>query len=170
MSFSSSFYVGTWKRLCQGVCLYIHICEQNVRACIKSRTGRQDVTHSATTKPSNIYIPKQASFPSWIGCIRVSPVWPLQRAVSAKHGAGSKHGPDTAESFTICLYQDKNKVLGHTVSPRWRWQIYGWPTDVQAAAAAVTNNEDGRRRDRRKRFLPVLHTGKVYHSLSRQSP
>lgn len=57
-------------------CVCVHIDgAQNMRASIKDRTGRQDVTHVPTTRNP---CPKQESLTSWTACIRVSPVWPEQ--------------------------------------------------------------------------------------------
>lgn len=92
--------------------------------------------------------PKQALYTSWIVCIRVSPVWPLQQAVSVKHGARSKHGPDTAERASPCVFTEIKITLEDTASPRQRWQTYELPTDVQAAVATVTNSRcSGRKQE-----------------------
>lgn len=91
--------------------------------------------------------PKQALYTSWIVCICVSPVRPLQQAVSVKHGAGSKHGPDTAERASPCVFTEIKITLEDTASPRQRWQTYELPTDVQAAVATVTNRCSGRKQE-----------------------
>lgn len=85
--------------------------------------------------------PKQALYTSWIVCICVSPVRPLQQAVSVKHG------PDTAERASPCVFTEIKITLEDTASPRQRWQTYELPTDVQAAVATVTNRCSGRKQE-----------------------
>lgn len=109
------------------------------------KVKRTWLTHRNKTR--QYLYPKQALYTSWIVCIRVSPVWPLQQAVSVKHGAGPKHGPDTAERASPCVFTEIKITLEDTASPRQRWQTYELPTDVQAAVATVTNRCSGRKQE-----------------------
>lgn len=98
------------ERDCTRVCTYM--CA-NMRASIKDGASWQDVTHLATQKniPATVYIPKQASFTSWISCFFVSSSWPLESAQNTVLGPNIIQTQQGASPFVFNGM--KNKALGH---------------------------------------------------------
>lgn len=107
-----SFFLSSLRaheRDCTRVCTYM--CA-NMRASIKDGASWQDVTHLATQKtPSNSYIPKQASFTSWISCFFVSSFWPLESVQNTVLGPNIIQTQQGATPFVF--HGMKNKALGH---------------------------------------------------------
>lgn len=136
---------------------YIHV-RKYMRASVKDGTGREDVTHPATTKP-NRYIPNKLH--SRLGLlVFVSVRFGHRCGLSVRNMVLDPNTGQTQQRGSPSVFIMIKIKHWDVVLPQQCWQAYEWPADVQPAVATVTNNRGSGRCDGNKCSVPALHSGK----------